>query len=275
MLGKATIHRITGLKTNRPRIIVDEDSGIISWKTWHFKWKRKAFYRNINIQIQKDGMAQITTGKNPPRAWIESFLFEKETWIEQQFEKINLKLSESKEIHPLGDKEWIPYLGEFIQIQLKPKKSRNREKLLGNQLLLFIGSSPSKSELQESVIRFYKKQALEVFEKLQAEISLEMGLKPKKISIRAQKSRWGSCSSLGNINYNFKLLAGEPDEIRYVVIHETAHLKHMNHSKKFWNLVATLCPNFKEVELGLAEDQLRFEFLTADSNIYNKRYNLG
>ncbi len=73
-----------------------------------------------------------------------------------------------------------------------------------------------------------------------------MGLSFGSISIRAQKTRWGSCSVKGNLNFNCLLMLA-PDEVRdYVIIHELAHIRHMDHSKDFWALVARYCPEFKE-----------------------------
>ena len=72
-----------------------------------------------------------------------------------------------------------------------------------------------------------------------------------RVSIRNQRSRWGSCSSEGNLNFNCKLLCVR-DELRdYVVVHELCHLKEMNHSKNFWALVAETIPNYKELRKEL------------------------
>ncbi|PID51961.1 MAG: hypothetical protein CR972_04600 [Candidatus Moraniibacteriota bacterium] len=72
-----------------------------------------------------------------------------------------------------------------------------------------------------------------------------------RVSIRHQKSRWGSCSSDGNLNFNCKLLCVRDELINYVVVHELCHLKEMNHSKKFWALVAETIPHYKELRREL------------------------
>lgn len=73
-----------------------------------------------------------------------------------------------------------------------------------------------------------------------------MRVKYNRIFIKEQKTRWGSCSSLGNLNFNWKLILLEPGLLDYVVVHELAHLKQMNHSPAFWAEVETILPDYRE-----------------------------
>lgn len=72
-----------------------------------------------------------------------------------------------------------------------------------------------------------------------------IGVTYNKITVRAQRTRYGSCSSSGNISYNCILALFPPEVIDYVIIHELCHRKHMDHSKKFWSEVAKYCPDYK------------------------------
>lgn len=83
------------------------------------------------------------------------------------------------------------------------------------------------------------------------ELIKQTNLVPNKIRIRNIKYAWGSCSSNRNITINLKLVDKSEDEIRYVVLHELCHLKYMNHSDKFWNLVEKYMPNYKDIRKKL------------------------
>ena len=73
-----------------------------------------------------------------------------------------------------------------------------------------------------------------------------MGLKYGRITITGAKTRFGSCSAKGNISFSFRLMKYPEAAIDYVVVHELAHLLELNHSQKFWNIVATVFPDYKE-----------------------------
>ena len=84
-----------------------------------------------------------------------------------------------------------------------------------------------------------------------------IGVKYNSVSIRAQKTRWGSCSSKGNLNFNCLLMLTDTEAIDYVVIHELCHIKELNHSKRFWSLVEAYMPNYKEVQKHIKSMELQ------------------
>lgn len=81
-----------------------------------------------------------------------------------------------------------------------------------------------------------------------------LGVTYGRISIRDQKTRWGSCSAKGNLNFNWRLMLAPPRVLDYVVVHELCHRKEMNHSKAFWNEVGTILPDYKELRKWLRDN---------------------
>lgn len=101
---------------------------------------------------------------------------------------------------------------------------------------------------QEKKSLYTQEQFKQVIEKNANELIKETGLIPNKIRIKNIKYAWGSCSSNKNITINQKLISYSEVAIRYVILHELCHLKYMNHSKEFWNLVQSYMPEYKLVK---------------------------
>lgn len=107
------------------------------------------------------------------------------------------------------------------------------------------GSCPAFTEDEIKALKARAKQYIPQRVEYWAEI---IGVKYNSVSIRAQKTRWGSCSSKGNLNFNCLLMLTDTEAVDYVIIHELCHIKELNHSKRFWSLVETYMPNYKEVQ---------------------------
>jgi predicted metal-dependent hydrolase len=92
-----------------------------------------------------------------------------------------------------------------------------------------------------------KKEAFELVENKVDYFRLVYNLCPARISIRNQKTRWGSCSRKGNLNFNYKIVHLPEKYLDYIIVHELCHLQEFNHSKKFWYLVAIAIPDYKKI----------------------------
>jgi hypothetical protein len=97
----------------------------------------------------------------------------------------------------------------------------------------------------------YKEQAREIAVYKVTHFATLYKLPWKKIAIRNQKTRWGSCSRRGNLNFSYKLALLPSDLADYLIVHEVCHLKEFNHSERFWNLVALVIPDYKEKRAAL------------------------
>ena len=116
------------------------------------------------------------------------------------------------------------------------------------------GSCPAFTDDEIKAFKVRAKQYVPQRVEYWAEI---IGVKYNSVSIRAQKTRWGSCSSKGNLNFNCLLMLTDTEAIDYVVIHELCHIKELNHSKRFWSLVETYMPNYKEVQKRIKSMELQ------------------
>ena len=111
----------------------------------------------------------------------------------------------------------------------------------------------NKREISEQEREEGVRTALEKIPRRVAYFAQQMGVNYGRITIREQKTRWGSCSNKGNLNFNWKLVL-MPDEILdYVVVHELAHRREMNHSERFWAIVAEVLPDYRERRRRLKE----------------------
>ncbi len=96
-------------------------------------------------------------------------------------------------------------------------------------------------------------KAMEIFPKRVEYYARLMGISYGRITIREQKTRWGSCSGRGNLNFNWKLTLMPPEILDYVVVHELAHRKEMNHSRDFWKIVEQVLPDYQKRRKRLKE----------------------
>ncbi len=198
-------------------------------------------------RVDAEGNIVVTIPKRGSRKGAVDFAREHTDWLRKQQ---RLAVSR-KEKNPLRNGDWIWFRGS--KVELIVSKDWGRPVLRFSKEMLFIADedidlarplgeklrSIAKEELPERVACFAKK-----FE-----------LKYSGVSIRNQKTRWGSCSSTGRISLNWRLMMTPPEVSDYIVIHELMHLKEMNHSHLFWGLVREACPNYKAHERWLNEHQ--------------------
>lgn len=161
------------------------------------------------------------------------FLQENEDWIINMLAKLP-----KKENFTNGDK--ISFFGDIYTIF----HHREHKGTCFEENRLMVGGD--EIFLHRRVKDFLKEKALNML----ADISLQkadiLGVKISGVSIKDTKSRWGSCSTIGNINYNWRIVFAPKEVIEYLVCHEICHLKHPNHSTEFWLEVEGLCPRYKE-----------------------------
>ena len=113
----------------------------------------------------------------------------------------------------------------------------------------WIKKTLAKTKIKSEKEKLYTDEEFKtIVEETANELIRETGLIPNKVRIRDIKYAWGSCSANKNVTISYKLIYYSKDAIKYVILHELCHIKYMNHSKDFWNLVATFMSNYKEIK---------------------------
>ena len=140
----------------------------------------------------------------------------------------------------------IPYLGRDLEIVFSIDHADTDGVILDDDRLLLQSKQLDNGTAAQTIKQWLRDQAKMFIPGRVDELASRLGLTYNRVSIRGQKSRWGSCSSKKNINLNWKLIMTPPHIIDYTIVHELLHLRQMNHSKAFWNLVAEYYPQWRE-----------------------------
>ena len=205
--------------------------------------------RTIGLKITEAGL--VVHAPNRILAFeLNRILIEKADWILQKLR--------SRAEQTLPAINWqmgaqLQLLGNPITLQIQRLNGSKMPKISFERDTLQITTSHQLTDekLQQLVTQWYKKLALLDFTRRVEVFAAKLGVTPPPVSLSSARSRWGSCSSRGDVRLNWRLLQAPPHIINYVVCHELAHLKHMNHSPKFWAQVAVLFPDFKQAEKDL------------------------
>ncbi len=150
-----------------------------------------------------------------------------------------------KAIRNLTSGHPMPYRGRTYSLEIRKTLDKPQVKIDGDRLTVNFYKEHPEVPVQVPLVKWYRRKAQHYIISRTAYWSEEMGLSFNKIFIKDQDSRWGSCSSLRNLNFNWRIIMAPDEVIDYLLIHELAHLKEMNHSTAFWKLVAQYDPEYK------------------------------
>lgn len=143
--------------------------------------------------------------------------------------------------------------GEAIPIE-RTGSERAVARLSLNPGQLVVGGRREADALA-AIDRWYRREARARIEPVVAVESARLGRRAKKIRIGGQRTRWGSCSTTGTLSFNWRLVIGAPEALRYVVIHELVHLEHHDHSHRFWAALTGAMPDWKVQAAWLRENE--------------------
>ncbi|WP_324669444.1 M48 family metallopeptidase [Geochorda subterranea] len=147
---------------------------------------------------------------------------------------------------PAGDRAAVlPLRGlpHRVEVRVAPL---GRSRVVRSDSTIWVLMAPAERRRPEQLLgAWLRAEARRVIVARVAQLAERHRFRYGRIFVRAQKSRWGSCSSRGNLSFNFRLILAPPEILDYVILHELAHLRVPDHSPRFWRLVETLCPDYR------------------------------
>ena len=224
---------------------------IINIKGMEVKYEiNKGKRKNVYLSIQ-DGRLLIKTPLRVSQEYILKIIKEKENWILDKYTKHS---GRRKRDCLYNSGEFNYFLGKEYEIKVLFKDVKKSEIVLDNSICIihpekikFMNVEEIANKNKKLIDKLYKEQALIIISEVVNKILNEMNLKVNDVKVQKFKRIWGNCSSKKHIKINQDVIFYDGNCIEYVCLHEICHLKYMNHSKKFWDLISTHMPDYKIV----------------------------
>jgi predicted metal-dependent hydrolase len=195
--------------------------------------------KTLSIEIHPDGSVLVRAPLRTAQSRIDAILKERQSWIESKQAQAAQLMAQSPS-HRYEPGETFPYLGEWYRLEYI-----NRSRPLLDLEQTFRLAQAALPNARKVFTTWYTQEARTIFTDRVAYWQSRTGLTPSRISLSSAQTRWGSCSSSGNINLTWRLVMAPLEVIDYVIVHELVHLRVKNHSKLFWAEVERLFPGFK------------------------------
>jgi predicted metal-dependent hydrolase len=246
-------------ETQHQPTMVEKRETSINGQAIKYILKRSLRARHVRLEVKPQTGLTVVVPHSYKIGQLPGLLESKKRWISSNLARFShFQSSSAKKKLKSGDT--VPYLGRDLElVKQENHTGAGGVTLEGNRLAV----SPvlfRNGILELALERWYRAEAAKLIGERAYKLSTQMGISYKRITIRGQKTRWGSCSRKKNLSFNWKLLMAPEPVVDYVIIHELAHLKEMNHSKRFWALVAQHCHGWREHRRWLKQHEA---YLTA------------
>lgn len=202
--------------------------------------------RRYVLRLRPDGAARVTVPRGGSLAEAKRFAERNAAWLEQQLLRQALR--------PQRPATWLAGMEIFFRGErVRLEQGANGEAGLVRFASEVVPVTDTAGDLRPAIEGHLRKLAARELPARVFELAAPYGLPVRRVTVRNQRSRWGSCSRRGTVSLNWRLVQTPLFVRDYLVLHELAHLKEMNHSRRFWNEVAQLCPGFREAERWLKQ----------------------
>lgn len=199
-------------------------------------------YRHLRLSVRPDGRVQLTAPARTRTGTLTRFLNQQLHWLQQHLKpRVDPALPSTLELRAARETWQVEYGAPVTRVSAATS----------SKTLRLPAAGPDGAALQ--LIGWLKRRARQELGSQLGEISLSTGLGYRKLSIRGQRSRWGSYSARGDVSLNWKLLFLPPELARYVLLHELCHSVHLDHSKEYWATVRRFEPDLDRLRLAMRD----------------------
>jgi predicted metal-dependent hydrolase len=196
--------------------------------------RRSPRARRVRVSVESDGAVRVTLPRRAPLRAADEAVRELTPWIQRRRRALARAAAEIARTPGT-----VPYLG--YELVIVPERGRTRVHRRGDALLV-----PAGAEREAALERWYRRAArAEIAPRLDAAVA-RAGTSYKRLTIRGQRTRWGSCSTSGALSFNWRLLLAPEPVLDYVIEHEVCHIEVMDHSARFWALLESRVPDWRE-----------------------------
>jgi predicted metal-dependent hydrolase len=217
---------------------------------WSVRVSRRA--RRLSVRVYPGGRVEVVVPPGASAHAVQRFVHNHREWIDQRVADLSSAAPLAQELRP--DTIELKALGQTYRVDYRPTVNRavTLHRIRGEHRLVLVGAVDVQKRVCEALRNWLMDLArLELAPQLAA-TARAGGFAFERVQVRRQRTRWGSCSANGTISLNVCLLFQEPAVVRYLYIHELCHTRQMNHSPRFWSLVAAHEPDYKRLDRALA-----------------------
>ena len=207
---------------------------------------RRRGRRGVGLKVDADGLT-VNAPATLPLARIEAFVRESERWVRKKLREWSEKRVPAVQWQ---EGEALPYLGGSLSLRLATGGRNHLEIDAGELRATLRDTAPA--FVHRAVVAWYRRAALAHLAGRTFTLACAAGLPPPRVILSSALSRWGSCNVQQEVRLAWRLVKARPALIDYVICHELAHLRHMNHSRAFWAEVERQCPAWRELREELA-----------------------
>ena len=212
--------------------------------------------RRVGLRVSLQHGLEVVLPRGCDPAMVPGLLQRKQRWIRAALDRVEAhrRLFGPPQPWRLPDRIELPALGRVWRVDAVETASRRvTVRSAGAEGLRIVGRIANEKACRAALARWLSCRAREHLPERLRAVSQRTGLHCERVSVRRQKTRWGSCSRHKTISLNAKLLLLPPELADYILIHELCHLAEMNHSRRFWALVAGHCPGYRSANRQLRE----------------------